>query len=424
MDSLRLLHNDSLITSFCAMQSNISELSEEGVEEPVDPRSLLTAQSTASISSDQSSVMFRNLEDDSVFSLSNSESWSTAKKPKDKDKVYRTNTVETIREDSDNTPLITMDRVAKAKGALTSDSQVELDKGRNSLKHFMRTPDMSVSERTLFLGSKSRDSVPSAGRLALEGGMSSLQNFSFHDVEVTEDDCDNTGIPSVPHGRQNDSMTAVAVAEQEGQEARDLETLLTTNVSVAGMLQKFVPKCASAAIESNTHQYLGELRRVVTIFIEIVNLEDDFKTGALERPQQVFKRVARPLFRFGGMLRQYVVDDKGCVLIAGFGLPGCNFEDNAVRALETAVLVRRNLHGIGVVCRIGIAEGDVYCGLVGAQNRCEYVMMGTSVNLAARLMGKAGRDEILVSGDVYKSSNKEFSYKALPSVQVHTEDES
>jgi hypothetical protein len=45
-------------------------------------------------------------------------------------------------------------------------------------------------------------------------------------------------------------------------------------------------------------------------------------------------------------------------------------------------------------------------------------MMGSSVNLAARLMGKAANDEIFVSGDVYKSSTNEFKFTQLPSVKV------
>ncbi|CAN0426081.1 unnamed protein product, partial [Ectocarpus sp. 8 AP-2014] len=38
---------------------------------------------------------------------------------------------------------------------------------------------------------------------------------------------------------------------------------------------------------------------------------------------------------------------------------------------------------------IGITTGQVYCGFVGASKRCEYAMMGCSVNLSARLMASA-----------------------------------
>ena len=40
--------------------------------------------------------------------------------------------------------------------------------------------------------------------------------------------------------------------------------------------------------------------------------------------------------RHGGMLRQFVIDDKGAVIIWCFGLPGCAFEDNARRGLRSS----------------------------------------------------------------------------------------
>ena len=44
-----------------------------------------------------------------------------------------------------------------------------------------------------------------------------------------------------------------------------------------------------------------------------------------------------------------------------------------------------------ITVHIGITIGTAFCGCVGAPNRCEYSVMGPSVNLAARLMQYAGR---------------------------------
>jgi class 3 adenylate cyclase len=52
-------------------------------------------------------------------------------------------------------------------------------------------------------------------------------------------------------------------------------------------------------------------------------------------------------------------------------------------------------------CGIGIATGDVFCGFVGAHHRCEWAVMGPSVNLAARLMGKAPVGTILIDDETY-----------------------
>ena len=71
-----------------------------------------------------------------------------------------------------------------------------------------------------------------------------------------------------------------------------------------------------------------------------------------------------------------------------------------------------------ILCVLGIAEGSVFCGLVGSKTRCEYAMMGGSVNLAARLMGKADIGRILVSESVYLSSHRDFVFNSLPPVQA------
>jgi hypothetical protein len=38
-----------------------------------------------------------------------------------------------------------------------------------------------------------------------------------------------------------------------------------------------------------------------------------------------------------GFLRQFLVDDKGCVLIACWGVPSASYPDNSERALEVCI---------------------------------------------------------------------------------------
>ena len=305
-------------------------------------------------------------------------------------------------------PLITLDNVAKAMGALSAESHPDLRAGRSHLMNFKKHSAVLLksAQNSNLESFSSFDSFSKSFEFGSQSfGPSSsgvLDASSKIEMDSMEVDCNSNVI----------SSTSSDFAY------RALVNLLSTSSSILHSLKKCVPSCARAAIESNTLEYLGELRKVVTLFIEIINFDEDLENGSLDTLQKVFQHVMRPLFRYGGMLRQFVVDDKGCVIIAGFGVPGYNYEDNETRAVETAVLVRQSLINFGFSCRIGIAEGDVYCGLVGTQDRCEYVMMGSSVNLAARLMGKAGPEEIYVSDEVYKSSAKEFTYEELPVVQV------
>jgi len=83
-----------------------------------------------------------------------------------------------------------------------------------------------------------------------------------------------------------------------------------------------------------------------------------------------------------------VLDDKGFVVIIAFGLPGSCNNDDSFRAVRCAFLIESFMRtSSSVNSRIGISQGDVYCGIIGSLNdRCEYGLMGSSVNLAARLM--------------------------------------
>ncbi len=95
---------------------------------------------------------------------------------------------------------------------------------------------------------------------------------------------------------------------------------------LSGALRGFCQESARYAIESNTVGYLAELRKVITIFISIVGLDKALLQGELVSVQQVMELGVRCMGCFGGVVRQFVVDDKGCVMIAAFGLPQYSFE--------------------------------------------------------------------------------------------------
>ena len=133
-------------------------------------------------------------------------------------------------------------------------------------------------------------------------------------------------------------------------------------------------------------QMMGELREVVTLFVNITGLEEDFRLMRLDVIQNVMAAIIDSHKSFGGTLRQFVVDDKGCVAIGSLGVPHHTFENNAVRGVEIANVLRMKLQTLGKNCSIGISSGDAFCGLVGSNNRREYAMMGSCINLAARLV--------------------------------------
>jgi hypothetical protein len=72
---------------------------------------------------------------------------------------------------------------------------------------------------------------------------------------------------------------------------------------------------------------------------------------------------------------------------------------------------------------LGVSFGDCFCGEVGPEIRADYVVMGTEVNTAARLMGKAPNQGILVSKRVFSNSKKYISFLKSEKIKVKGIDE-
>lgn len=87
-------------------------------------------------------------------------------------------------------------------------------------------------------------------------------------------------------------------------------------------------------------------------------------------------------------MNKLVMDDKGSTLICIWGLCPFSHEDDAARAILTAINMRRELAKIdNTWCNVGISTGEVFSGVVGTSgSRKEFSVLGDYVNLAARIM--------------------------------------
>ncbi|KAK1736676.1 adenylate/guanylate cyclase domain-containing protein [Skeletonema marinoi] len=173
------------------------------------------------------------------------------------------------------------------------------------------------------------------------------------------------------------------------------------------------------------HLAEAELRNVYTCFISPLI---DYKiTGDEEKDKQLFNLLndimnlaRRQLDRACGHLRQFIVDDKGVVLIFTFGLRGSTFPNMiAHHAIPVTLSICESLlEELGVKTTAGATFGKVYCGVVGGSKRHEFAALGPSVNLAARLMSpKTNSGVILVDKNVRLLTSQIF-FKPLPAVKA------
>ena len=72
----------------------------------------------------------------------------------------------------------------------------------------------------------------------------------------------------------------------------------------------------------------------------------------------------------------------------------------------------------GLEARAGVASGNAFCGLVGNAARAEYAVIGSSVNLAARLMCHAPPSSVLVAGTIRDRALNRFDFEGKGSVRA------
>ena len=104
------------------------------------------------------------------------------------------------------------------------------------------------------------------------------------------------------------------------------------------------------------------------------------------------------------------VDRDGGKLILVAGAPRAlgDDEERMLHAIRSVVDV-----GQALAVRLGVHRGEVFAGDIGPAYRRTYTVMGDAVNLAARLMARAGEGEVVVSPPVLERSRTRFAVAEL-----------
>jgi class 3 adenylate cyclase/tetratricopeptide (TPR) repeat protein len=164
----------------------------------------------------------------------------------------------------------------------------------------------------------------------------------------------------------------------------------------------------------------GERRHVSVLFCDLADstamsekLDPEDLRSLVRQYQQLAEEVIQ---RFDGHIAQYLGDG----LLVYFGYPHAH-EDDARRAVLTAqgiieAIDRANRSEsllLPISVRIGIHTGHGVVGAVGGRQRTERLLIGQAPNLAARLQGEAGQNQILVSAATYKLIQGWFEVEIL-----------
>ena len=111
-----------------------------------------------------------------------------------------------------------------------------------------------------------------------------------------------------------------------------------------------------------------------------------------------------------------------------FGVPTA-YSDDPYRAAEAALEIRKIILGteppavegtvINIGCQIGMAFGPVFSAEIGEpRGRREFNVLGDTVNTAARLMGKAIGNRVLMTEKLYEQIKDKINCESLGSMPL------
>ena len=171
-------------------------------------------------------------------------------------------------------------------------------------------------------------------------------------------------------------------------------------------------------IKEGEFSFLPELRQVVPLFLKFSGIDYDRDENAGQKLDLFIRRVQSILAHYEGYLCQLTIGDKGSNLLVAFGAP-ISHEDNTQRALAAALKLKQEIEGLGFIktIQIGITQGRVWAGAHGGEMSRTYSVIGSEVNIAARLMSRAEPGQILVSPHVAEIASG-FSFEKLPPIQL------
>jgi class 3 adenylate cyclase/tetratricopeptide (TPR) repeat protein len=187
--------------------------------------------------------------------------------------------------------------------------------------------------------------------------------------------------------------------------------------SAAGVSDR-VPPIVVDRIQAGQGAWLAEFRNISVLFVHLEGV-DAARFDTCESLHAAVQTMQRTLFRYEGSVYQFLMDDKGIVLIGIFGLPPLAHEDDAARAVQSGLAIHQDLNRSGVRASIGITTGRAFCGVLGNEERRQYTAVGTVMNLSARLMQMADGRVVCDQATVRSArARPELSFEPLGDIRV------
>jgi class 3 adenylate cyclase/tetratricopeptide (TPR) repeat protein len=193
-----------------------------------------------------------------------------------------------------------------------------------------------------------------------------------------------------------------------------IERRMTTGVA-PDTCTRYLARPLVAHLVDGQREWLAEYRWVTVLFLAIDRFNHD-EPDALHQLHAASCSVQRTISMYDGHILQFIVDDKGLVALAAWGISLASHEDDAERAIRAACNLRE-LTRLGLAPRIGIKSGRVFAGLLGHDHHLEYAIIGDPVNAASRI-SRMSTDDILCDRATRDAAQQRFDLELVGAAQV------
>ena len=196
------------------------------------------------------------------------------------------------------------------------------------------------------------------------------------------------------------------------EKSRAYEDLYLRNEFIKKVFGHYVTnEVAEAVLSSDGPLALGGDRRKVTVLMADLR---GFTAMSEERtPEEVVDglnvflgTMANVVMKYGGSVDNFIGD----AIMAVFGAP-ITKPDDAARAIACAVEMQNSMDAVNaeiegrglknLAMGIGVSTGEVVAGNIGSETRIKYSVIGSTVNLAARIEGITSGGQIFASAATF-----------------------
>lgn len=221
---------------------------------------------------------------------------------------------------------------------------------------------------------------------------------------------------------------------------RSVEALVTEierGVQVVEPLSAYIPDPVLNLLVENAakREVPSDFVYPTVLFVALIGLPEavDQATEA-EQPgivsafSEIFSLINAAVEARGGVLKKVTYHLAGSDIMIFFGVP-TGHTDDAARAAEAAIAIREIIASfdtpvvggkkVEISCQIGLSRGPCFAAEIGEpRGRREFNVLGDTVNTAARLMGRAVGNRIMVTEWVQEEVKDRFQCDPLGSMTL------